>query len=422
MPVTLAIVGAGARGRTYARYALEHPDAAQVVAVADPRPAYREALADAHAVPAGRRYASWRDLAEAPRLADAVVVATPDRQHAEAVARFAALRYDLLLEKPMAPTEPDCAAVVATAEATGVLLAVCHVLRYTPYTEALLPLVRAGAVGAIVGVQHLEPVGWWHFAHSFVRGNWRRTDESSSSLLAKCCHYLDWLYHLVGQEPVRIASTGALRHFHPAQRPAGAADRCFDCGVEPDCPYSATRLYAACLADPERHEWPLSVVTPDLTPEGVAAALRDGPYGRCVYACDNDVVDHQVVTIEFAGGATASLTMSAFTPAGHRRTRIMGTRGFVEGDGERITVTDFVTGAVSTVDTNRAGPDAASGHGGGDFGLMRAFVAAVAARDASLIRSGPRESLVSHRMAFAAEASRLAGGVPVDVSIVDRVS
>jgi predicted dehydrogenase len=283
------------------------------------------------------------------------------------------------------------------------------VLRYTAYTDAVKRYVAEGRLGQIVGVQHLEPVGWWHFAHSYVRGNWRRLDASGPTILTKCCHDLDWLRYVVGRAAVSVSSHGGLHHFTPANRPAGAADRCLDCAVEPDCPYSATRLYLGCLGDERRERWPLSIVTIDATEEGVRQALREGPYGRCVYACDNDVVDHQVVRIDFEGGVTATLTMSAFTPGGHRRTQIMGTRGFLDGDGDSLTYTDFLTGATETVDVTRGGADAAGGHGGGDFGVVGAFVDAVAAGDATLIRSGARESLESHLMAFAAERSRVTG-------------
>jgi predicted dehydrogenase len=234
-------------------------------------------------------------------------------------------------------------------------------------------------------------------------------------LLTKCCHDLDWLRHIVGRPAVTVSSQGGLRHFTAANRPAGAADRCLDCAVEPACPYSAARLYLGFLGDPKRERWPLSVLTTDLTARGVRQALRDGPYGRCVYACDNDVADHQVVTIEFDGGVTATLTMSAFTPMARRRTRIMGTRGFLEGDGTRLTVTDFVTGLAEPVDVADPGPSAGGGHGGGDFGVIGAFADAIASGDRSLIRTGPRESLDSHLVAFAAERSRLAGA-PVPVS------
>src|SRR5207302_4037540 len=199
-----------------------------------------------------------------------------------------------------------------------------------------------------------------------------------------------------GRPAVKVSSRGGLHHFTAASRPVGAADRCLDCAVEPDCPYSAPRLYLGCLGDPERERWPLSVVTTDLTEQGVRQALRDGQYGRCVYACDNDVADHQVVTIESEGGVTATLTMSAFTPVDRRRTRIMGTRGFLEGDGKRLTLTDFVTREGESLDLVDTRAEAAEGHDGGDFGVRGAFVNAVSVGDWSLVRSVPRESLESH--------------------------
>jgi predicted dehydrogenase len=419
-PVTMAVLGAGSRGTTYAGFAVQSGGRAQVVAVVEPRPARRDALAEEHRVPADMRFADWRELAARPRLADAAVVATPDREHVGPATALAGLGYHLLLEKPIAPTWDECVAVVEAVERAGVILAVCHVMRYTSYTEAVRRAVAGGALGQVVGVEHLEPVGWWHFAHSYVRGNWRREDGSGPSLLTKCCHDLDWLRHIVGRPAVSVSSRGALHHFTAASRPPGAADRCLDCAIEPGCPYSATRLYLGFLGDPKRQAWPLPVLTTDLTERGVRQALRDGPYGRCVYACDNDVADHQVVMIEFEGGATATLTMSAFTPHGRRRTRVMGTRGFLEGDGHQVTVTDFVTGRAGPAELTDPAADAEGGqvggaHGGGDYGAIGAFVDAVASGDRSLVRTGPRESLHSHLMAFAAERSRQTGAaVPVD--------
>jgi predicted dehydrogenase len=414
-PVTMAVLGAGARGTTFSGFAEQFPDRARVVAVADPRADRRDTLAGRLGVPADQRFADWRALAAQGRLADAVVVTTPDREHVGPAVRFAELGYHVLLEKPMAPTWAECVTVVEAAEQAGVILTVCHVMRYTAYTEAVHRAVAEGRLGQIVGMDHMEPVGWWHFAHAYVRGNWRRSDQSGPSLLTKCCHDLDWLRHIVGRPAVTVSSQGGLRHFTAANRPAGAADRCLDCAVEPTCPYSAARLYLGFLGDPKRERWPLSVLTTDLTAGGVRQALRDGPYGRCVYACDNDVADHQVVTIEFDGGITATLTMSAFTPMARRRTRIMGTRGFLEGDGTRLTVTDFLTGHAEPVDVADPGANAGGGHGGGDFGVIGAFADAVASGDRSLIRTGPRESLDSHLVAFAAERSRLTGA-PVPVS------
>ncbi|MFI6903675.1 Gfo/Idh/MocA family protein [Nonomuraea sp. NPDC050394] len=396
--VTLAVVGAGSRGSGYARRA---EGRARVVAVADPLAARRERFPDA------AHYADWRELAALPRQADAVIIATMDADHVEPAVRFAELGYHILLEKPMAVSEQDCRTIVAAAEKAGTVFAVCHVLRYTPYTRTLKRLLDAGTIGEIVSVQHLEPVGWWHQAHSYVRGNWRRTDESTFMLLAKSCHDLDWLVHIMGRQVTRVSSFGGLKHFRPENRPEGAADRCLDCAVESTCPYSAPRLYLPLAG---RESWPLTVITEDVSAAGVREALRTGPYGRCVYACDNDVVDHQVVNMEFEGGASAAFTMTAFTPQQHRQTRIFGTHGSIEGDGVLLRVTDFVTGETSVVDSSATGDGTAGGgHGGGDEGLMAAFLNAVETGDRSAVLSSPGESLHSHLIAWAAERSRLDG-------------
>jgi predicted dehydrogenase len=289
---------------------------------------------------------------------------------------------------------------------------VCHVLRYRPYTKLVKRLLDEGRIGDVMSVQHLEPVGHWHYAHSYVRGNWRRSDLASFMLLAKSGHDIDWLRHIVDRPIERVSSFGSLTHFVRARQPAGAADRCVDCAVEPECAYSAPRLYLGRLAA-GRTGWPVSVITDDVTEPGVRAALRDGPYGRCVYTCDNDVVDHQVVAMEFEGGATATFTMTAFTPHQDRRTQIFGTRGSLDGDGERVRLHDFVTGEVSEHHVSSDGQDASAGHGGGDAGLLDAFTRAVSTGDATHILSGPEESLESHLAVFAAERARLTGTVQI---------
>jgi predicted dehydrogenase len=409
--VTLAVVGAGARGRAYAGQAANHPEDVRVVAVAEPRDDYREHFAGAFDIPADRAFRTWEDLADRPQLADAVIVATPDALHVEPAVALAERGYAVLLEKPMAPTEDGCRRVVEAAERTGVLLAVGHVLRYTPYTRALKQVLGEGRIGEVVSVQHLEPVGYWHQAHSYVRGNWRNEATSTFMLLAKSCHDLDWIRHLVGRPCTRVSSFGSLSHFRASERPVGAADRCLDCGVEPSCPYSAVRFYRRALADP-RHRYWVQVITPDVSEAGVYRALREGPYGRCVYACDNDVVDHQVVNLEFEGGATAGFTMTAFTPVVDRLTRLFGTHGHVEGDGHHLRVFDFLTERWETIDTRPPGGEgAAGGHMGGDAGLMRAFIDAVARGDPSAVETQPREILESHLIAFAAERARREGRV-----------
>ncbi|TMR99741.1 Gfo/Idh/MocA family protein [Nonomuraea basaltis] len=409
--VTLAVVGGGLRGLTYARHA-HATGAGRVVAVADPDPRRRAIFAAEFGIAPEAAHLGWKELAAAGRVADAVVIATQDRLHTDPAVTLADLGYHILLEKPMATTEPEAAMIAEAARRNGIMLAVCHVLRYTPYTRVVRELLEAGRIGRLVNAQHLEPVGWWHQAHSFVRGHWRRQDTSAPMLLAKSCHDIDWLVHLFGRPPARVSSFGSLSHFRPEERPSEAADRCLDCTLEPSCPYSAPRLYLGCLDDPRREFWPLSAVTPGRTEEDVLEALRTGPYGRCVYACDNDVVDHQDVMMEFDDGATCTFTMSAFTPMEHRRTRLFGTHGYIDGDGRTLRVVDFRTGDEEVIATDVAGgASAAGGHGGGDAGLTDAFLAAVSSGDPALLRSDAAESLMTHRVVWAAEQARLTGSV-----------
>jgi predicted dehydrogenase len=408
-PVTIAVVGAGNRGQQYARLAVAG-GRGRVVAVAEPAPERRERVAREYGLPPEAVFGDWGALAQAGRLADVAVIATQDRDHVEPAVAFAGQGYHLLLEKPVAPTEAEADRIVAAAEQAGVHLAVCHVLRYTPFTRRVRALVESGRLGEIVSIQHLEPVGWWHFAHSFVRGNWRREDQSTSMLLAKACHDVDWLQYVIDRKPVRVSSFGSLFHFRPEQAPAGAGQRCVDCAVESTCPYSAARLYRSCLGDPDRERWPLGAVVDTPTPEAVELALREGPYGRCVYQCDNDAVDHQVVNIEYEGGVTASLTVAAFTPMADRKIRILGTRGYLDTDGATIKLCDFATGQEQTIDVwAEETMEAAGGHAGGDAGLVDAFLSAVAQGDPSMIKTGPAESMDSHRVVWAAERARREG-------------
>lgn len=226
-------------------------------------------------------------------------------------------------------------------------------------------------------------------------------------LLSKSCHDLDWLLYVIGGRCTAISSFGNLKHFCRDQKPAeaGEAKHCLDCTYEPRCPYSAVKIYLGRVLRGETG-WPVDMLTSDCTAAGVIQALRSGPYGRCVYECDNDVVDHQVVNLLFDRGQTATFTMTAFNRADHRQTRIFGTRGEIYGDGSKIRHFDFLTEREIVVDTEAADSSILGGHGGGDMGLMQAFIGAVAGRDQGKILSGPRETLESHLMVFAAEKAR----------------
>ncbi len=408
--VSLAIVGAGLRARGYARRAMA-TGSARLVAVAEPDPKRRAEFAAEFDVPARHSYSDWADLVAVGRIADAAVIATPDRLHASPAVALADLGYHLLLEKPMAPAAAEAEAIVDAVRRNKVIFALCHVLRYTPYTKMIKSIVDNGRIGRIVSVQHLEPVGWWHQAHSFVRGPWRDSDSSTPMLLAKACHDIDWLMYIVGQPVRRVSSFGGLSHFRPEERPAGAADNCLDCPLEPQCPYSAPRLYLGCLGNPDKELWPLSAVTAEHTEAAVSAALRAGPYGRCVYGGGNDVVDHQVVSMEFADGTTCSFTMTAFTPFEQRKTRIFGTRGYLDGDGVRLRLVDFATGKDEVISAIPERASIEANHADGDDALFDTFLSAVATGDSALLNSDVYTSLASHRTVWAAEEARRDGTV-----------
>jgi predicted dehydrogenase len=415
--VSVLIIGAGSRGGGYADLIAGMPERARVAGVAEPREEFRSKFLAEHAVEPQQVFTDWRQAAERPRFADAVVIATQDAMHVEPAVAFAEKGYHVLLEKPMAPNEADCRRIVAAVNGK-VIFAVGHVMRYTLYSRAMKRLLDSGALGDIVSMQHLEPVGFWHQAHSFVRGSWGNEAESSPMLLAKSCHDLDWIRYMMGKRCMQVSSFGNLKHFRKENQPAGAADRCLDCGMEATCPYSAARFYLG-RVEQGKLGWPVDVLAANPTKESVTEALRTGQYGRCVYACDNDVVDHQVVNMSFEDGSSAAFTMTAFNRGYGRITRIFGTHGEVYGDGEKIEHYDFLTGATKLVDINAGDHTLAGGHGGGDGGLMDSFIAAIAENDQGKVLSGPEESLETHLMVFAAERARKEGRVvEVEISAV----
>lgn len=243
--VTVLVVGAGARGEIYSRYALEHPDRMQVVGVAEPREAYRQQFVAQHQIEQENIFRDWKEAAARPRMADVVLICTQDTMHKEPAVAFADLGYHILLEKPIAPTPEECRTIIAAVKRNNVLLGVAHVLRYTRYTQKLKSLLDSGVIGDIVSMQHLEPVGYWHQAHSFVRGNWRNEAESSFMLLQKSCHDMDWIRYIMGDRCQAVTSFGNLSHFVKENQPEGAADRCLDCQVEASCPGQPAKFISA---------------------------------------------------------------------------------------------------------------------------------------------------------------------------------
>ncbi len=405
----IIIIGAGNRGTAYARLLHAHPSKPEIVAIADPRETHRRELGRLCQVPEERQFRDWREIAALPgRIADAAVIATPDKLHTLPAIKFAERGYHLLLEKPMAPTLEECEEIVSTAKRNNVTLCVCHVLRYSPFYRRMRSLIESGAVGEVVTIQHLESVVYWHQAHSYVRGNWRNEAESSFMLLAKSCHDVDILSYLIGRRCLQVSSFGSLRHFRSQCRPVGGTERCLDCPRETQCPYSAVKIYWRDRAAKGKFGWPVDIITTDLTENGVFEALRYGPYGRCVYACDNDVVDHQVVSFNFEGGVTADFTMTAFTSIEDtRRTTVCGTHGQIIGDGRIIKLYRYLDDSCEVIDIDQeASGTIDDGHGGGDGGVVNAFVDALTSGNSISIVSGADATIESHRIVFAAEKSR----------------
>lgn len=434
MTLRVGILGAGGRGReAYGRWILAHPDRARIVAIADSNQTRLAGFIEQ--VPSEvTAFGHWRELVAAGDALqlDAVIVALPDRLHVEAAEALIRNGVPILLEKPAASTEEELDRLSKVAREHDAQIAVGHVLRFTPFWSAIESLVRSGALGRLQTIDLRENIGFWHFAHSYVRGNWKRAATSSPMVLAKTCHDLDLIRWLAGIEPIEIFSVGSLDYFRRENAPAGAPEFCIQgCPVAQSCAFYAPRYYVDALA--RVTGVPVTLLTDDVSPGGRMKALATSDYGRCVFRSDNDVADHQQTTMRFASGLTASLTASAFTGENTREVDITGTLGQIRGhmDSGRIELDLFGPAAeIPEVDATiqevrRVGilghlavtlsalpitSDAGDhrGHAGGDDGLMEAFVSA--------LESGGlggqltlEESLDSHYMAFCAERSRLSG-------------
>ncbi|MBQ7195160.1 MAG: Gfo/Idh/MocA family oxidoreductase [Bacteroidales bacterium] len=403
----VAIVGAGNRGRVYARYAQSYPAAMKVVAVSDINPERLEAMSDTHGVVESRRFGDFHEILSAGKIADAMIIALPDDLHYECCMKALDLGYDVLVEKPIAQTALQCKAIDSKTRKTGRVVGTCHVLRYAPYFIAMKETMRSGMIGDVVSVQHMEPIQYAHMAHSYVRGNWRDSKATTPIILAKSCHDLDIIKWMLEKKCVSISADGSLTHFKAENAPAGAPLRCTDgCPHEATCPYSALDIYVRRKA----HLGVFDLKNPR-DEEEILRKMRDSWYSRCVYHCDNDQPDHYVTEMLFEDGVTASFSMEAFAPEGGRRTRIMGTKGYIEGDMSKFVVTDFRSSRrkVWDVRVDEIPEYKGSGHGGGDYALLRDFLEAVDAQDVSKLSSNISASIESHLMGFAAERSRLQG-------------
>ncbi len=413
---SVIVIGAGSRGKGYTDVMAKFPEKFSVVGVAEPIDDRRNYIKEKHAVSEDRCFDTWEKILDVPKFADVAIISTMDRMHTEPAIKAMELGYDLLLEKPVAPTPEDCVLIMNKAKELGRKVVVCHVLRYTPFYMKLKKIIDDGMLGDIISVEHIEAVGNTHQSHSFVRGNWGNEDNSSFMLLQKCCHDLDILQWLLGKRCKKIQSFGGLSHFRAENAPKGSPDRCIDgCPVGETCPYNAVKLYY----DDKKNGWFRNAAAQkiDANDDEVMDALKNTKYGKCVYKCDNNVVDHQTVNMEFEDLTTVSMTMCAFTYGG-RRTRIMGTKGDLTADmgapaDKAFELFDFKTRKRENIDVELPviGDSIVGGHGGGDNGIICALYSYLIGELNSDAVSEIGISCENHMLAFAAEQARLSANV-----------
>lgn len=406
--VTAILIGGGQRGaQAYASYALQYPNELQFVGIAEPRADRREAFCKKHGIEEKYCVESWEQILTFPRFADFALICTQDSMHMEPLKKAMELGYDILCEKPISPVKEELITLRDKTEAYSGMISVAHVLRYSPFFRKIKEILDAGTIGELINVQHMESIGYWHMAHSFVRGNWRNTEESSPIILAKCCHDFDILLWLTGKKCVSVSSFGSTKLFKAENAPEGAPKRCTDgCPHRSECAFYAPKFYLEhpkAVVDGFRR-----VVTMDESVEGLMDALKNGPYGRCVYGCDNDVADHQIVNMQMEDGLTISFTMSAFTNECDRTITLQGSKGEIFGRMERdeIIVTDFLTGNQTIYHLNTP----KVGHSGSDAAMMKELTALISQGRQRENVSNATQAIDSHLIAFAAEESRLNGG------------
>jgi len=400
------LLGAGLRGNSYCDYALDNPSSLQIVGVAEPDAVRRKYFQDKHGIADDNCFCTWEDVFGREKCADAVFICTQDNMHYRPAMAAIKQGYHILLEKPISPNPKECTEIAQAAEARGVKIVVCHVLRYTPFFSKIKEIIDSGEIGEIVSVVHNENVGDIRHSHSYVRGNWGVSSKSSPMILAKSCHDTDIIQWLIGKDILRLSSFGSLKYFNKDNCPKDAPPRCTD-GCTVDCPYDARKIYL-------RDRYRISSIIEghyDVTDDEIETAIKNGPYGRCVFQCDNDVVDHQVVSMEFEGGVTALFSMSSFTPDVSRSIKIMGTKGQIKGhsETESIKLFSFADRSEKEFNTSSIG-----NHGGGDIGIMNAFCAYLNGDITAANVSEISISTKNHMISFMAEESRLNNGAIIE--------
>ncbi|MFQ9509461.1 MAG: Gfo/Idh/MocA family protein [Lachnospiraceae bacterium] len=420
--LTVALVGLGSRGKdAYAPVAKKIPEKMKIVAIADIDPSKVEEVASIYDVPKQFCFSSAEELLAQEKLADLMFISTQDRQHVGHAIPALKKGYDILLEKPISPNLEECKEILKVANENNRKVVVCHVLRYTPFYQKVKEILDTGTIGAVGTVMAIENVGYWHQCHSFVRGNWRNSGTTSPMILQKCCHDMDLILWLTGKQSKYISSFGDTYLFKKENAPEGATLRCMDgCKAKESCPFDAEKIYIKNKAtgiEAGHKGWPCNVLTLHPTKESVTEAIQNGPYGRCVYHCDNNVVDHQVVNICMTDGSTVSFTMTGFTETNSRYAKFMGTKGELIANLHTniIEVMPF-GGEKQVIDVSKLADDF-SGHAGGDNKMVEEFIdMIIEEKEPSASMTTLERSVESHLIALAAEKSRVENGRVIDLN------
>ena len=410
--IKLLIIGAGSRGMYKFGELLKREDInAKVIAVAEPNKEKRDKMASEHNIVPELCFETGEKALEKEKFCDAVLISTPDRSHHLFAISALEKGYSILLEKPMASNPMECVDILKAQKKSKNLLSVCHVLRYSSFFQEIKKLLDSKVLGNILTVDLLEEIGYWHFAHSYVRGNWRRKQTSGPVILTKSCHDLDILTWLMESDVSTIASAGSLKYFKQANAPKGPTSRCVDdCVVKTSCPYNAEKLYLN-PKDPSLVGWPQNVVSPvDKSIKSRKKALKEGPYGRCVFKCDNNVCDNQEVIIRFKNGVKARFTLIAFGSKPTRKIKFYLENGEIHGDLAEgsIKIVNY-KGSEECDEIKRIEVGAKGGHGGGDEHLLKSFIKAIEKKNDKYNLTSAEMSLQGHLMCFAAEESRMKG-------------
>lgn len=398
-PVSIVAIGAGNRTNKYLEYVRRNPDKARLIGVVELNDLRRQKVADEFGLDASCCYTDYRDFFRSPLKADAVMICTPENMHFEPAMLAIEAGYHVLLEKPIAQTLEECLAIGETARRKNVIVSVCHVLRYHPYFIKLKELACSGELGNIISINHCTSVGVDRATHSFVRGLWSREADTNPMLISKCCHDIDFLLWLTKTRCRKITSFGSLRWFRSKNAPEGSAERCIDCKVEAQCPFSAVDLYRV------RRDWISNFDIPQgkTIDQVIEDELREGKYGRCIYHCDNDVVDHQIVSMEMDSEVTINFSMDLFTLKDHRKTHICLTEGEIDGNETLLRVRRFRGGAETVYDFSNLSHQPF--HAGADLDIVADFIDAIHSEE-KYLRTSIDLSVESHRICFEAERSR----------------